>query len=268
MKRSDFLPVTLLLILATVVGIQVRGTHYIAQTGSAAILGAPAAPAKLARGSKAARRAAAEAAAKAAAETPLPLVVEASRGRDATRRIVRLNETGTYIGEILVGHDSALARWPERETEPLKIWVAPTSDLTDWRPVFVEKVRDAFEQWERTGIPVRFAFVPDSARADVHVTWLDHFAEPISGKTLWARDDRWWIVDGDISIAVHHNGGQALDASAVRAIALHEVGHLLGLNHTADTTSIMTPKIRVRDLSAADRATVRLLYMVPAGSLK
>ena len=54
----------------------------------------------------------------------------------------------------------------------------------------------------------------------------------------------------------------------MHAIALHEVGHLLGLDHTADTMNIMTPKVRVRELCEADRATMRLLYSLPPGSVK
>ena len=185
------------------------------------------------------------------------------------RRRLRDGQAGTYIGELLVDHDSSLARWPERMREPLKVWVQPVrADLRDWRPEFVTRVRGAFSDWEDTGIPVFFDFVDDSARAEVHVVWTDHFDEPISGKTLWARDDEWWIVDADIALAVHHNGGDPLDAVAVRAIALHEVGHLIGLDHTSDTANIMTPKVRVKELSDADRATARLLYALPPGKVK
>lgn len=187
---------------------------------------------------------------------------------DAVREQLRLHEAGTYIGEILLDHDSALARWPDRLEKPLTVWVQPESDVPAWQPRFVTQVRHAFREWEALGIPVRFEFVADSAHADVHVSWLDHFDEPISGKTLWARDDRWWIVDGNIQIAVHHSGGTALDAPAIKAIALHEVGHLLGLDHTSDATNIMTPRIRVRELSAADRATLRLLYSLPPGAVR
>jgi hypothetical protein len=119
-----------------------------------------------------------------------------------------------------------------------------------------------------TGIPLSFKFVTDSAKADVHVTWIDRFDEQISGKTLWAHDEDWWIVEANIVLAIHHRGGEPLDGSAVRAIALHEIGHLIGLDHTQDTANIMTPKVRVKELSEADRATARLLYQLPPGKVK
>src|SRR5256885_625457 len=68
--------------------------------------------------------------------------------------------------------------------------------------------------------------------------------------------------------AVRRHQGEVLDEEAMRAMALHEIGHLLGLDHTQDATSIMAPKVRVRDLSAADRATVRLLYSLPPGPVR
>ena len=204
------------------------------------------------------------------AAAPSARASEADGDRDAASIRLRLRsaERGTYIAEILASRDSALARWPDRTTNPVRVWVQSGTGLPGWDPVFAERAREAFDEWSALGIPVRFSHVADSARADIHVRWVDHFREPISGKTLWARDRRWWIVSGAITLALHHSSGEALDAKAVRAIALHEVGHLLGLDHTADTTNIMTPRVRVRDLSAADRSTMKLLYTVPAGSVK
>jgi hypothetical protein len=196
--------------------------------------------------------------------------VAARRGEHVadTRRRLELSGSGTFIREVLTAHDSALARWPERVAEPLRVWVQPWVPLEDFQASFVPVVRRAFSQWSDVGIPVTFTFLMDSARADIHVTWIDQFSDSISGKTMWAHDDKWWIVDASIQLALRHRSGEALDSTAVRAIAMHEVGHLLGLDHTADTTSIMAPRVRVRDLSPADRATVRLLYQLPAGRLK
>lgn len=129
-------------------------------------------------------------------------------------------------------------------------------------------MRSAFEEWDALHLPVRFTFTTDSANADVHVSFVDHFDEEISGRTKWARDDEWWITDADIVLAVWHRDGPILDNEAMHAMSLHEIGHLLGLDHTADSTSIMASRVRVRALSPADRATVRLLYTLPPGGVR
>ena len=192
------------------------------------------------------------------------------RGPDdpTVRDILREAEEGTYIAEILQSRDSNLARWPSRVGKPLRVWVQPAAHLDGWNPDYVGIVQGAFADWASVGIPVPFSFATDSSRADIHVTWRDRFDEPISGKTRWARDDQWWILEGNIILALHHHQGDPLGASAVKAIALHEVGHLLGLDHTADISNIMTPRVRVRELSAADRATLRLIYTLPAGAVR
>jgi hypothetical protein len=193
------------------------------------------------------------------------------RGEDdhtETRRLLLESQAGTYIGDILLERDSSLARWPDREEMPLSVWIEPKSALADFSSAFVGRVREAFEEWDEVELPLHFRFVNDSATADVHVTWIDRFDEPISGRTRWERDDAWEITDANIVLAVHHSQGDPLDDDSVRAMALHEIGHLLGLDHTTDSLSIMAPKVRVRQLSQADRATARLLYALPSGSVR
>jgi hypothetical protein len=267
MKRTDLIPALLLLPVLGFVVAQALHTHTITATAQASL-----APAARVRAHKLASRnsGTTEAAAAGVMDANAVAADVDAKKRDVLdiRRRIDLGANGTYIGEILGERDSALARWPERTSQPVRVWVGSAPTIEGWDDSYPERVRDAFDQWSNLGIPVKFTFVRDSSDADVHVSWIDHFDSPISGKTIWARDSKWWIVTANITLALHHNAGELLDPKAIHAIALHEVGHLLGLDHTADTTNIMTARVRVRDLSEADRATMKLLYSLPPGSVK
>lgn len=183
------------------------------------------------------------------------------------QRRLASGEAGTYIREILLQRDDNIARWPDRQTEPLRVWIQPTSALPDFHASYPVRAREAFERWMHAGVPVSYVFVIDSARADIPVTWIDHFDMPITGRTKWTRDQHWWIVGSSIEIALHHQNGGALDPEAIHAIALHEVGHVLGLDHTSDEKSIMAARVRVSELSDSDEHTAQLVYSLPPGSV-
>ena len=256
MRRLELVFGAIVTALAVFVAVEARGARVYS-----AYLGGAVSSASIASSTDEPRRA-------RPADAPVTDEIIRPRDIEEIRRKLREGAPGTYVNELLLQRDSALARWPDRRTNPLRVWVQPETPVSDYSGGFPEIVRGAFEEWMSTGIPLTFAFAPDSASADIHVTWIDRFDEQISGKTLWAHDDDWWIVEANIVLAVHHRGGEPLDSSAVRAIALHEIGHLIGLDHTTDTACIMTPKVRVKELSEADRATARLLYQLPPGKVK
>jgi hypothetical protein len=188
--------------------------------------------------------------------------------KEKARAKVRDQEANTYIREILLARDSSLARWKPRPMRPITVWVQSRPDLEDWNEEYLDAVSDAFMAWDAVELPVRFRMVRDSVDAEIHVSWIPKFNEQISGRTRWSRDDNWWIVNASILLAIHHQQGDRLDKSAMKAMALHEVGHLLGLDHTANPGSIMAPRVRIRELAEVDIATVRVLYSVPAGTLR
>ncbi len=171
----------------------------------------------------------------------------------------------TYLGELLAAHDSMNFRWPDRRNERLRVWV---QDVNPTRPEFARRiVGDAFRDWTGSGIPVGFTIVLDSSRAEVRVTWVDRFDAMMTGLTRWTTNSRGWIVAADIQLARQQPDGTVLDDASLAAIARHEAGHLLGLDHTLDPTSVMAARVRVSELSEADRRTVRLVYDLPPGRL-
>ncbi len=191
------------------------------------------------------------------------------RDRADIDRRLRVSGPGTYIGEMLASQDSALQRWAERD-RPLYVWIQPAFGGRDWRPSYVGAARDAFVEWRMAGLPFDFTFVVDSARADVHVYWAERLTMGRRiGMTYRVHDQHGWITGGHIVIAMQTVDGRTLPERLIRATAVHEAGHLVGLNHTTDTTSIMTSSASGRGaVGLADRATLRLLYSLPPGPVR
>ena len=125
-------------------------------------------------------------------------------------------------------------------------------------------VRDAFHAWTAAGAPVRFVFVPDSARADVRVFWSDSLADGRAGQVTRYVDSRGWLRAAVIEMSTRNLAGGVQDSITVRSVALHEVGHLIGLEHSGSERDIMAPWVIAPRLSSMDRASMRALYGVPA----
>ncbi len=192
---------------------------------------------------------------------------------DSLRREIlrRVNGSGTYLPAMLTQSDSILKRWADRTTNPLVVYVPPDGGAArGYVPRLGEAVRRAFDRWQRVaGIPVTFVYTRDSSRADVIVRWISEFPMDRTGQA----DVRWngagWLLSGTLTLATRNPGGILLPAEAVYTVALHEIGHLIGLGHSDSPADVMYPTTDIRvDITVRDRQTARLLYDLPPGSLR
>jgi hypothetical protein len=189
--------------------------------------------------------------------------------RSEMRRRIRASAGVTYLNEIVAAsQDSSLHRWDNRLSEPVREYLAP-STVANFQPVFLDAVKAAFARWEGVGVPVRFTFITDSLdNAEVKFRWRIQFETERTGQTdvMWDGDGH--LETGTVTIATFDPKGQPLGPDDVRVVALHEVGHLLGLDHSPDSTDIMFATGGARDLSQRDIQTALLLYQLIPGSLK
>ena len=268
MRKTDYIPIAMVSLLAGFIGFQ------IARAPRRTVATPPVATETPA--TKPPETATVVAARTAAGRPPgdvdglLQMSASAPPARDVEdiRRRLRIGASGTYIEEALKQLDSALYRWEDPLVIPIRIWVAQAPDPNG--DELTRLARDAFGDWTATGIPARFSFVVDRADADVTVEWIEKFDSGNRlGHTKVVYDQYRWLKPGAvITLATHYPTGEVVRSSLVRGIAVHEVGHLLGLPHSADSADVMFPRLYTERMSRQDMATIRLVYSVPAGSIK
>lgn len=182
----------------------------------------------------------------------------------------RIDDLDTYLPAMLAQSDSMLKRWPNRMSRPLRVYL-PSGNVpvAGYRPDMRTAAQTAFRRWERVAeIPIRFEFVRDSSRAEVIVRWISAFAIRRTGQADIAWNRAGWIQHGTLTLATHTNAGWELSDDAIHTVALHEIGHLLGLGHSDDPNDVMYPSTEVHDITARDRQTARELYLLAPGSLR
>jgi hypothetical protein len=169
-----------------------------------------------------------------------------------------------YLDSLFAGVDSTIRRWPSG-SDPIALAILPGGP-EGFAPEMVSEVREALDRWSPGAVGLRFLEQADTVGAQMIVRWTDTLEADRAGATDVTWDKAGRVHRVTVYLAVRSpTTGRPFTPSARRAIALHELGHALGLPHSSHSSDVMYPVATTTTLTERDRFSLRLLYELPTG---
>lgn len=119
---------------------------------------------------------------------------------------------------------------------------------------YIVELRQAFDDWDAE-IALDFQEVASEAAADI-VVEFQNTGQPWDGLWTGTFDGAGNFISGTITF----DSADSWNASKFYVVALHELGHGLGLDHPADPDVLMAPLVTVSGLTSWDIHGAQLIY--------
>lgn len=167
--------------------------------------------------------------------------------------------SAAYIGEATAS-TLTLPRWQVGAATTRTLWVYLAPPPAE-RSAFRAEIRQAVQAWNQVpGLPLTLRFTDHPEAAEVVVRWIRRFSANQAGTTDWQTNGDGWLASVAVTLAVEHANGTAMSDEFLLTVALHELGHVIGLPHSENPSDVMHPGNRNRRLSERDVQSAQRLY--------